>query len=189
VRSAHFATRPYPHTASNRPLTPYPRIIVAPQVRHILDSTVASLLANPARKFVYVEQAFFQRWYAEQDAASAAVVAQLVAEGRLSFLNGGWSMHDEATTVYSDMVDNTQVRGGLRGGCDSDAAYGPLVALRNLGISLTIRHDTQHPPYYMQLGHRYMATQFGSEAIPSVTWQVRWAAVRRKRPQLPPLRG
>lgn len=112
VRSvtSHLGRIHTPHQTA--PLTPYPRIIVAPQVRHILDSTVASLLANPARKFVYVEQAFFQRWYAEQDAASAAVVAQLVAEGRLSFLNGGWSMHDEATTVYSDMVDNTQVRGG-----------------------------------------------------------------------------
>ena len=35
-------------------------------VRHILESTVDSLQKDPNRKFIYVEQAFFQRFYAER---------------------------------------------------------------------------------------------------------------------------
>ncbi len=31
-------------------------------VQYILDSVLLSLQANPDRKFIYVEQAFFQRW-------------------------------------------------------------------------------------------------------------------------------
>jgi hypothetical protein len=99
-------------------------------VRHILESTVESLLKDPSRKFIFVEQAFFQRFFNERSDDEKAVVRQLVAEGRLSFVNGGWSMHDEATTTYVDMIDNT---------C---------------------------------LGHRYIASEFGPEALPSVTWSI-----------------
>ena len=76
-------------------------------VRHILESTVESLVRNPSRKFIYVEQAYFQRFFDERTDDEKAVVRELVAEGRLSFVNGAWSMHDEATTSYVDMVDNT----------------------------------------------------------------------------------
>ncbi len=99
-------------------------------VRHILGSTYDSLLKNPDRKFIYVEQAFFQRWFAELGTDEQAGVRTLVAEGRLSFINGGWCMHDEAATTYVDMVDQTQ------------------------------------------LGHRFIASEFTSAAIPSVTWQI-----------------
>lgn len=99
-------------------------------VRHILDSTMDSLAKNPDRKFIYVEQAFFQRWYAEQDEEQKAQVQKFVEQGRLSFVNGGWCMHDEATTSYVDMVDQTQ------------------------------------------LGHRFIVSEFGQAALPSVTWQI-----------------
>lgn len=49
-----------------------------------------SLAKNPDRKFIYVEQAFFQRWYAEQDEEQKAQVQKFVEQGRLSFVNGGW---------------------------------------------------------------------------------------------------
>ena len=32
-------------------------------VRYILDSVITSLSLDPSRKFTYVEQAFFQRWW------------------------------------------------------------------------------------------------------------------------------
>jgi hypothetical protein len=34
-------------------------------------------------------------------------VRGLVRNGQLQFVNGGWCMHDEATTHYVDMVDQT----------------------------------------------------------------------------------
>ncbi|PIA57396.1 hypothetical protein AQUCO_00600257v1 [Aquilegia coerulea] len=76
-------------------------------VRNVLDSLVDSLLRDPNRKFIFVEQAFFQRWWAEQNNETQKVVRKLVDLGQLEFVNGGWSMHDEATTHYIDMVDQT----------------------------------------------------------------------------------
>ena len=74
-------------------------------VRQILNSVVAQLSQDPSRQFTYVEQAFFQRWYRELDAMQRANVKKLVANGQLTFVNGGWCMHDEAATHYVAMVD------------------------------------------------------------------------------------
>ena len=76
-------------------------------VQYILDSVVSQLLQNPDRKFTYVEQAFFARWWDEQDAAMKANVRRLVKDGQLQFVNGGWCMHDEAGPFYLDMIDQT----------------------------------------------------------------------------------
>lgn len=74
-------------------------------VQYILSSMVSSLQENSARTFVVIEQAFFQRWYAEQTSARQAVVKQLVASNQLTFANGGWCMHDEANPDYVGMAD------------------------------------------------------------------------------------
>lgn len=76
-------------------------------VQHILTSTVAALKRVPERKFIYVEQAFFQRWWRQQSEAMQADVRQLVDRGQLEFINGGWCMHDEAAAHYIDMIDQT----------------------------------------------------------------------------------
>ncbi|GBG61654.1 hypothetical protein CBR_g23169 [Chara braunii] len=76
-------------------------------VQYILDSVLKSLLQNCDRKFMYVEQAFFQRWWREQNHHMQSLVRRLVDRGQLEFLNGGWCMHDEASTHYVDMVDQT----------------------------------------------------------------------------------
>lgn len=36
-------------------------------VQYILDSVVTALQKDPERKFIYVESAFFFRWWDEQD--------------------------------------------------------------------------------------------------------------------------
>eukprot|EP00850_Spirogloea_muscicola_P005017 SM000022S07231 [mRNA] locus=s22:665524:679079:- [translate_table: standard] len=76
-------------------------------VQYILDSVVEKLLENPDRKFIYVEQAFFQRWWREQSRKRKRTVKKLVKAGQLEFINGGWCMHDEAATHYVDMIDQT----------------------------------------------------------------------------------
>jgi alpha-mannosidase len=76
-------------------------------VQYILDSVVEALVADPRRKFIYVEQAFFSIWWYEQTPAMQEVVRGLVREGRLEFVGGAWCMHDEATTLAVDMIDQT----------------------------------------------------------------------------------
>ncbi|KAL4192151.1 hypothetical protein AMTRI_Chr06g170820 [Amborella trichopoda] len=76
-------------------------------VQNVLDSLIPALLADKNRKFIYVEQAFFQRWWREQSEAMQAVVKALVNSGQLEFINGGMCMHDEAAPHYIDMIDQT----------------------------------------------------------------------------------
>lgn len=51
-------------------------------VQYILDSVVDQLLKNPDRRFIYVESAFFYRWWKQQSSAMQQTVRQLVNEGR-----------------------------------------------------------------------------------------------------------
>nr|XP_012569187.1 probable alpha-mannosidase At5g13980 [Cicer arietinum] len=76
-------------------------------VQNVLDSMVHALLADKNRKFIYVEMAFFQRWWRDQSEAVQDVVKKLVSSGQLEFINGGMCMHDEAVTHYIDMIDQT----------------------------------------------------------------------------------
>ncbi|CAK8568069.1 unnamed protein product [Lathyrus sativus] len=76
-------------------------------VQNVLDSLIPALLADENRKFIYVEQAFFQRWWTEQNEVVQKTVKQLVNSGQLEFINGGMCMHDEASTHYIDMIDQT----------------------------------------------------------------------------------
>ncbi len=79
-------------------------------VQTILDSVVQALLENPNRTFIYVEMKFFQRWWEEQSNATKHEVKRLVQDTQqLSFVNGGWCMHDEATTHYMGMIDQTSL--------------------------------------------------------------------------------
>ncbi|CAH9082893.1 unnamed protein product [Cuscuta europaea] len=76
-------------------------------VQNVLDSLIPALLADKNRKFIYVEQAFFQRWWRNQSPTMQTIVRKLVHSGQLEFINGGWCMHDEAATHYIDMIDQT----------------------------------------------------------------------------------
>ncbi|KAL1785109.1 lysosomal alpha-mannosidase [Sigmodon hispidus] len=81
-------------------------------VQYILDSVISSLLENPTRRFIYVEMAFFSRWWKQQTKATRDSVQELVRQGRLEFVNGGWVMNDEGATHYGAIVD--QMTLGLR---------------------------------------------------------------------------
>ncbi|WZZ12696.1 hypothetical protein YC2023_105785 [Brassica napus] len=74
-------------------------------VRNVMDSVMDSLRRDPNRKFVFAEMAFFTRWWGEQNPETHEQVKKLVNSGQLEFVNGGWSMNDEATCHYIDMID------------------------------------------------------------------------------------
>ncbi|XP_006485097.1 probable alpha-mannosidase At5g13980 isoform X2 [Citrus sinensis] len=76
-------------------------------VQNVLDSLIPALVADKNRKFIYVEQAFFQRWWRDQSEEVQNVVKQLVNSGQLELINGGMCMHDEAAPHYIDMIDQT----------------------------------------------------------------------------------
>ncbi|XP_042461803.1 alpha-mannosidase At3g26720-like isoform X1 [Zingiber officinale] len=76
-------------------------------IQNVLDSVVEALLKDKNRKFIYVEMAFFHRWWRQQSDTTKKSVKGLVSSGQLEFINGGWCMHDEAAVHYIDMIDQT----------------------------------------------------------------------------------
>jgi hypothetical protein len=76
-------------------------------VSSILTTTIMALSEHAARTFTYVEMKFFSMWWNEQTQAMKNTVRDLIANGQLSFVNGGWCMHDEAATHFMGMIDQT----------------------------------------------------------------------------------
>jgi len=73
-------------------------------VRSILTTVTAELQKNPARRFTYVEIAFFAIWWDEQTDDSKVTFRRLVAEGQIDFTNGGWCMPDEGGPSCTYMI-------------------------------------------------------------------------------------
>ena len=71
-----------------------------------LDTVIVELLRDPNRRYTQVEMKFFQMWWVKQTEDTKSAVRMLAKEGRLEFINAGWSMHDEACAHYEDMIDN-----------------------------------------------------------------------------------
>lgn len=76
-------------------------------VQNVLDSVISALIDDKNRKFIYVEIAFFERWWNQQSEVLKEKVKELVKNGQLEFINGGMCMHDEATPHYIDLIDQT----------------------------------------------------------------------------------
>uniref|UniRef100_A0A1W7RA88 Alpha-mannosidase n=1 Tax=Hadrurus spadix TaxID=141984 RepID=A0A1W7RA88_9SCOR len=81
-------------------------------VQYILDSVLDSLNKNNDRRFIYVETAFFWRWWEEQSDDIQNSMKEKIMTGQLEFIGGGWSMNDEAATHYNAMID--QMTWGFR---------------------------------------------------------------------------
>ncbi|BDA45668.1 Lysosomal alpha-mannosidase [Coccomyxa sp. Obi] len=76
-------------------------------VQFILDTVTVTLLQNPDRKFTFADMAFFMKWWDEQPDGIKKVVEQLVENGQLYFVNGGYVQHDEAAAHYVAMIEQT----------------------------------------------------------------------------------
>eukprot|EP01102_Stenamoeba_stenopodia_P016404 TRINITY_DN5735_c0_g1_i1.p1 TRINITY_DN5735_c0_g1~~TRINITY_DN5735_c0_g1_i1.p1 ORF type:complete len:722 (-),score=108.19 TRINITY_DN5735_c0_g1_i1:1110-3275(-) len=102
-------------------------------VHNILDSVTTELLADDTLRFVWAETIWFQQWWEQQTDTRKLEFANLVKEGRLEFVGGGWVMNDEAIASYADVIE--QVTTGheyLR------SQLGPLV-----GTDRIVRHGWQ----------------------------------------------
>ncbi|XP_039650824.1 lysosomal alpha-mannosidase [Perca fluviatilis] len=117
-------------------------------VQYILDSVVDQLLKNPDRRFIYVETAFFYRWWKQQSSSMQQTVKQLVNQGRLEFVNGGWCMSDEATTHYSAVID--QMTMGLR---FLNETFGPCGRPRVAWHIDPFGHAREHASMFAQMGY------------------------------------
>jgi lysosomal alpha-mannosidase len=60
------------------------------EVQYIYSSVVEALTKDATRRFIFVETAFFMRWWRDQDAATKATTKGLIDNGQIEFVNGGW---------------------------------------------------------------------------------------------------
>ncbi|XP_055923554.1 lysosomal alpha-mannosidase-like [Eupeodes corollae] len=74
-------------------------------VQYILDSVIDELQKERNRRFIYVESAFFFKWWDEQSSSTQKIVKKLVNDGQLEFTGGAWSMNDEAAVHYQSVID------------------------------------------------------------------------------------
>ncbi|KAM3656262.1 lysosomal alpha-mannosidase [Ammospiza maritima maritima] len=141
-------------------------------VQYILDSVVAHLAAVPSRRFVYAEVAFLARWWQQQDTATRRLVRELVQQGRLELVGGGWCMSDEAAAHY---------RGALE-----QQALGRRFLRRLFGDCGTPRVAWQIDPF----GHsRELAATFAQMGydglfLGRVDHQDKWARLKRRELEL-----
>ncbi|XP_041984036.1 lysosomal alpha-mannosidase-like [Aricia agestis] len=77
-------------------------------MKRILDATIAELWANPDRTFTLSSSEFpyFFHWWSERHPTVHRMVYELLRQGRLVLVGGGWGMADEATTGYRALVDS-----------------------------------------------------------------------------------
>eukprot|EP00937_MAST-01D_sp_MAST-1D-sp2_P006380 g6380.t1 len=97
------------------------------EVRYIYDTVVTELQKNEERRFIFVEVAYFMRWWREQDEPTRDATRALFARGQLEFVNGGWCMSDDASPTVDAQID--QVTLGHRYIADTlGAQYVPKIA-------------------------------------------------------------
>jgi hypothetical protein len=96
-----------PHTHDDVGWLQTPGGYYSTSVHDIITTAVDALTKNPDRRFIYVEQYFFHRWWTDTrttDTMRNNLRAQ-VKNKQWEFIIGGWVMHDEATTTYSANID------------------------------------------------------------------------------------
>ena len=62
------------------------------EVYFTIDTVVQNLAADHNRRFIYVETAFFARWWEQASDEKRALATTLVKRKQLEFTNGGWCM-------------------------------------------------------------------------------------------------
>ena len=74
------------------------------QVRNIINTMLEALNSSSSRKFVWEETSFLSRWWSEATDDQKILMKKLTDEGRLEFIGGGWTMHDEAVNDAGTII-------------------------------------------------------------------------------------
>ena len=116
-------------------------------VRNIITTYMNELLKDPKKRFTQVEIKFFSMWWDEQNGHMQESVKDLVKQGRLEFVGGGWSMHDEACPHYDGMINNM-----LLGHEWLDRTFGDIARPR-IGWQLDpFGHSNANPRLFAEMG-------------------------------------
>ena len=70
----------------------------------IYTSVVQALLENSTRRFIIVEIAYFNMWWAQATASQRSDFASLVANGQIEFVLGGWVMEVQRRSVFMNLI-------------------------------------------------------------------------------------
>lgn len=80
--------------------------------RNVLNSLNKESATKEGRTYLIAEVGFFEMWWTKSSEDDQKSFKKILAEGKVEFVNGGWSSNDEACAYYEDIVDNFIV--GLR---------------------------------------------------------------------------
>ncbi|ODM86989.1 Alpha-mannosidase 2, partial [Orchesella cincta] len=72
--------------------------------KHILNHSVSALPKYENMTFAWSEIAFLSKWWDEASPAQKEVFKELVTQGRIEILTGGWVMADEGTSTLYGLV-------------------------------------------------------------------------------------
>ena len=66
---------------------------------------MAQLALDPRKRFIVVEQCYFQRWFHDTSPENRLIFRHLLSNGQIEFVMGGWAMSDEASTLFESTVN------------------------------------------------------------------------------------
>lgn len=75
------------------------------QSRHILDTIVAALSKDVRRKFIWEEMSYLERWWRDASEGNREAFINLVKNGQLEIVGGGWVMNDEANSHFFAILE------------------------------------------------------------------------------------
>ncbi|OQR72658.1 lysosomal alpha-mannosidase-like [Tropilaelaps mercedesae] len=129
----------------------------------ILDSVVEELQKNPDRRFIYVEMAFFSRWWEEQSSTIQYIVRDLV----------------QSVSASEHWADNQTVTVRLHYSCVLPAMGVVKARTRRLefisgGWSMSDEATTHYTALIdeMTVGVRWLNDTFGACGRPKIGWQI-----------------
>uniref|UniRef100_A0A7E4WCK7 Alpha-mannosidase n=1 Tax=Panagrellus redivivus TaxID=6233 RepID=A0A7E4WCK7_PANRE len=134
-------------------------------VQFIISSIIEALKRNSDRRIVYAEVGYLARWFASRSTLPEEKqdLINLVNNGQLELVGGGWVQPDEAVTHYTDIIDQYSL--GLR---FLNRTFGPGCSAVKTGWQLDpFGHSLEHGDILRQLGHEsiYFAREHVLEHI------------------------